>query len=350
MLETSPWSYTCVLITGGTGTFGRAMTRYLLDTYPSLTIRLLSRNEYLQHQMAQACAAPALRFFLGDVRDPDRLARACDGVDLVIHAAALKHVPVGEYDPTEFWKTNVAGTDNVIRACEACGVQQAILLSSDKAVHATNVYGNTKALGERLFIQGNHYTPHGCRFACTRYGNVMAAHGSVVEVWRAALAAGQPLRLTDGGMSRFWMDAAQAVRLVAWVAQHGLRGGVVVPHLPAFTLTDLATAMAPEAYQVHTLGVRPGEKLAEQLMTADELARATWYGPGADVPVYYTIPPQTQWWGDTDVRSMWVTPPGQTQTGAVRQGVPYTSDTWPFRLGVDDLRAKLAALEDGRPC
>jgi UDP-N-acetylglucosamine 4,6-dehydratase/5-epimerase len=339
------WTYKTVLITGGTGTFSHAMTRYLLEICPHITIRLLSRDEFKQQKMHQEFFDARLRFLIGDVRDVERLNLACQGVDLVIHAAALKHIDRGEHEPLEFIKTNVRGTENVIAACHATGVQQAIFLSTDKSVHAINTYGSTKALAERLWVQANGYQPHGTRFAAVRYGNVMGSRGSVVEVWRNALENGQQIRLTHPDMSRFWMSPQEAVRLVYWTALHGLRGGVVVPHLPSFLMTDLASAMLKPIETYAISGIRPGEKLAEQLMTDDEEHRAYFYASSTKVPVFYVIPPILQHWGGSDERALWQVAPDETVYGRcehdVARQVTYRSDVWPWKLTVDDLAQRL---------
>lgn len=339
------WPYKTILLTGGTGTFSHAMTRYLLDTYPDVTIRLLSRDELKQQRMHQDFFDARIRFLIGDVRDVERLKLACQGVDLVVHAAALKHIDRGEQEPLEFIQTNVFGTANVIAACHATEVQQAIFLSTDKAVAACNVYGSTKALAERLWIQANGYQPYGTRFSAVRYGNVMGSRGSVVEVWKNLLATGQQLRLTDERMTRFWMSPQEAVRLVHWTALHGLRGGVVVPHLPAFSMKDLYNVMAPDYVAYEVSGMRPGEKLAEQLLTDDEQQRAYFYASSAKIPVFYVIPPMVQHWGGSDERSLWQTAPDETVYGRcehdVARQVAYRSDVWPWRLKPEDLAQRL---------
>ena len=340
--------YKTVLITGGTGTFAHAMVRYLLDNVPEIAIRLLSRDEYKQQVMAREFFDARLRFLLGDVRDVERLKVACQGVSLVLHGAALKHIEKGEYDPLEFVATNVWGTANVVAACHAAGVEQAILLSTDKSVHAINVYGSTKALAERIFVQGQHYAPHGTRFAVVRYGNIMGSRGSVIEVWQQAIQQHKPLILTDARMSRFWMQSAEAVRLVLWTALQKIRGGVVVPHLPAFHMIDLAKAMLPDGLDYQVSGVRPGEKLAEDLMTIDEQQRAYWYAPSEQVPCLYLVPPAIQHWETPVVGTGWQPPPVPCLTGAVAGSpgplVAYNSAAWQWRLGVEDLRQRLEQL------
>lgn len=342
----SIFPYKTILVTGATGTFGHAFVRHMLAHYSDVRLRLFSRDEVKQHAMAQLFPAPRLSFLLGDVRDVSRLHTAVAGVDLVVHAAALKRIEKGEYDGEDFHKTNVLGTLNVMKACQRAGVQQAIFLSSDKCVSAVNVYGMTKALAERLWIQGNHYAPHGTRLAAIRYGNVANSRGSVIETWHTALAAEQPLQITDERMTRFWLSIEDAVQLVIWTATHGLRGGVVVPHLPAFAMTDLAQVMGATEQTWHVIGRRPGEKLAEQLMVAGEQERAYWYADSAHTPVCYVIPPLVQSWGSSDERALWMSSPQETVCGPVpeTQCVPYSSDTWWWRLSQEDLRQRLEAL------
>lgn len=334
-----------VVISGGTGTFGQAMTRFLLKAYPEITIRILSRGEWLQQQMARTLPDPRVRFLLGDVRDLDRLRMAFAGADLVLHAAALKQVDKGEYDGIEFIKTNIIGTQHVVTACQDAGVTQAIFLSSDKACHPVNLYGATKAVAERLWIQANHYQPCGTRLAAVRYGNVMGSRGGVLETWRQMLSEGKPLPLTDPQMTRFWMTIAEAVRLVDWVAQHGLRGGIVVPHLPAFRLDELAYALQADEQRLpfHVIGCRPGEKLAEELMTPEELARAWVCGPSTQCPVSYCIPPVVHEWGASDPQVLWREVPAETLAAPLSMGSTgtYASDTWRWRLRVPDLRQRL---------
>ena len=346
LLDTSAsFPYQTIAVTGGTGTFGWAFLTYMRQHFPEVNIRILSRHEDLQVHMRATFGDKHVSYLLGDVRDLERLRIAFRGVECVIHAAALKHVDRSEYDAEEFWRTNILGTSNVIRACIWSGVDQAIILSSDKAVHSVNVYGSTKAVAEKLFVQANQYSPHGTRFSAVRYGNVMGARGSVVKHWRDALAHGQALLVTDPAMSRFWLSPEDAVRLVVWTVGHGLRGGVVIPHLPAFTLGDLRQAMQPEPHW-ETIGRRPGEKVSELLMTADEQARAYFYAPSSRVPVLYVVPPLVQAWGESSERALWAIPPTGLAYGRCDASpqVPYDSAAWPWRLRVDDLRGRLETV------
>lgn len=340
----SLFPYQTVCITGGTGSFGWACLTYLRTHYPDTTVRILSRHEDLQVQMRAVFGDDHISYLLGDVRDADRMRLALRGVDLVLHAAALKHVDRSQYEPWEFIHTNVTGTYNVIHAAIMNNVQQVVTLSSDKSAYPINLYGASKLMAEYLTVQANHYSPHGTRLAATRYGNVMGARGSVVRLWRESLAAGKLLLLTDAQMSRFFMNIDEAVRLVLWTATHGCRGGIVVPHLPAFKMRDLATAMTDSAVEI--IGKRPGEKLAEMLLTDEEQERCYWYAPSEASPVCYVIPPLLQGWGAGDERALWAMPPTDLVYGtlAPEHRVPYRSDTWRWQLGVEELRTRVRAM------
>ena len=347
MAAAPSFPYKTICITGGTGTFGHAFLAYIRQHHPDVHVRIVSRHEDLQIRMRARFGESNVSYLLGDVRDQNRMQLALQGVECVIHAAALKHVPGGEYDPNEFAGVNVLGTQTTIHAALVAGAQQFVFLSSDKAVQPVNLYGATKMVAERLTVQANHYSPHGMRLCVTRYGNVMGARGSVLEVWRAALAAGKPLCLTDEAMTRFWMWPDEAVRLVLWVIVHGLRGAVAVPHLQAFRLTDLARVLLLNSGTWMVTGMRPGEKLAEVLMTPEEQARAWWYAPEGQTPVHYVIPALVQHWGGRDERDLWMVPPTELAygrcDGTPHASVPYVSDTWPWRLSVEALRARLAS-------
>lgn len=276
---------TTVLITGGTGSFGTAFTDYLLKHYQPKAIRIFSRDEFKQYQMQQKFSDKRLRFLLGDVRDKDRLVRAMDGADVVIHAAALKHIPAAEYNPFEPVKTNILGTQNVIEACLDTGVKQAILISSDKAAHPVNLYGATKLCAERLFIQGNVYGGgRKTRFSAVRYGNVLGSRGSVVPLFKEQEAGGV-LTITHPDMTRFWITLSQASKFVA-NSMRRMRGGeMFIPKLPSIKIVELAKAMAPKA-KIKIVGVRPGEKLHEELITEEESVRVKEYKD------YYVIEPE----------------------------------------------------------
>lgn len=264
-----------VLVTGGTGTFGQAFVRRLMDTDIE-RIAILSRGEHAQEAMRRALdpAQDRLRFFIGDVRDFRRLMIAFRGVDTVIHAAALKVVPTCEYNPIEALKTNALGAANVVEAAILSGVTRVVALSSDKGAAPLNAYGATKLAAERVFLAANAYGGNTTRFICTRYGNVAGSQGSVIPLWRGCIERGEPLPVTDREMTRFWMTIDEAVELVLGAMRDGFGGEVVVPDLPAYRLADLATAIAPD-HPTTTVGIRPGEKLHEVLYSEDE-ARGAW--------------------------------------------------------------------------
>lgn len=317
-----------VVLCGGTGTFGQAMARYLLDTVPHMKIRVLSRSELPQVRMQQRLPDPRITYMLGDVRDLDRLRLAFRNADLVLHAAALKHVPLGESNPEEVVAVNIGGTRNVIRASIECSVRRAVLLSTDKAVNPTTLYGATKLCAERLFLQANVYTPHGTDFVVTRYGNIMGSRGSVLPLFRALLTQNPQARLpvTHPAMTRFYMDIHEALHVVAW-ATLAPKGSLLVPHLQAFGLVDLCrTLLNLDTHQavreaVDIVGIRPGEKLHEILLTDNERAGTMGY----HVPSRcYVIAPHFQSWSPPDT-----TGPFWTIAETLQ---PYSSDVWPDRL------------------
>lgn len=269
-----------VLITGGTGSFGHAMTRKLLaDGVERIVI--FSRDEVKQDLMRQTFNDPRLRFFLGDVRDLDRLKVAMRGVQLVYHAAAMKRVPQCEYDPSEAVKTNILGSMNVCAAAIETGVECVVALSTDKATAPTNLYGATKLCVEKIVTNYNAYAPE-TRFMCVRYGNVAGSRGSVIPLWREGRTRHpdgywiqEPVSLTHPDMTRFWITLKEAVALAQRAASEGRGGETFIPHLSAYRLHDLATAME-RAYQV--VGLRPGEKMHESMLSEDELHLARDYG------------------------------------------------------------------------
>ena len=262
-----------ILVTGGTGSFGRKFTEIVLSRWTPHKLIVFSRDEHKQLEMQRAFHAPCLRFFIGDVRDLDRLHRAMHGVDLVVHAAAMKQVPACEYNPFEAVKTNVLGAANVIDAAIDCGVKKVMALSTDKAVNPVNLYGATKLCAEKLFIQGNLYsTAHGTRFSCARYGNVVGSRGSVIPLFIQQRSEGV-LTVTDERMTRFWITLEQGVELVLKGLSMMQGGEVFVPRIPSMRVMDLVTAIAPGC-QVRFTGIRPGEKIHEVLVSEDE-ARQT---------------------------------------------------------------------------
>ncbi len=264
-----------ILVTGGTGSFGQAFVTRRLERDPRCTIRIYSRDELKQYDMARAFGNdPRLRFFIGDVRDAPRLARAMDGVDVVVHAAALKHVPICEFNPAEAVKTNVEGAQNVVDAAIDAGVSKVVALSTDKAVNPVNLYGATKLCAEKIFVHGNVYCgDRSSKISCVRYGNVMGSRGSVIPLFRKQARTGV-LTVTDRRMSRFWLSLEQAVDFVELALSEMEGGEIFVPKIPSMRVVDLARAISAKA-RIEEVGVRPGEKLHEILMTGEESARAT---------------------------------------------------------------------------
>jgi UDP-N-acetylglucosamine 4,6-dehydratase len=282
-----------ILVTGGTGSFGRRFAEHVLAHHKPRKLIVFSRDELKQSEMAQQFAdQPAMRFFLGDVRDRDRLERAFHGVDIVIHAAALKQVPAAEYNPFECVRTNVLGAQNVIDAAIERGVKRVIALSSDKAANPVNLYGASKLVSDKLFVAGNTYASLGdTQLAVVRYGNVMGSRGSVVPLFRKLRASGR-VPVTDRRMTRFWITLDQAVAFVLR-ALGGMRGGeIFVPKLPSMRIVDLAEALAPDC-AIDEVGIRPGEKLHELMITAEDARKAAEYDD------HYVIHPAFSWWSES---------------------------------------------------
>lgn len=306
------------------------MTAYLL-AHTDATVRIYSRDELKQAQMRERFGEERIRYFLGDVRDALRLRMALRGVTHVFHAAALKHVDAGEYNPDEFVKTNINGTQNLIYESIGENVQRVILLSTDKCVSPVNLYGSTKAVAEKLMIRANGWSPHGTEFAVVRYGNVTGSRGSVVPYWRTQLVESKPLRLTDAKMTRFWITLDEAVQ-AAWFTMHTApRGVIVVPNLPAYGLTDLACAMSWADYPLEIVGIRPGEKVHETLMTPEEMQRSALIGASL------CIMPIAPSWGDMPLDAS-IRFPWRTETAPIA----YESGSWAWRLDANALRQLLA--------
>jgi len=279
-----------ILLTGGTGSFGHHFTRTALSEWNPATIRVFSRDELKQSEMQRSFNDDRLRFLIGDVRDRERLRRAVDGVDIVIHAAAMKQVPACEYNPFEAVRTNILGTQNVAAVCIDAGISRAVALSTDKAVSPASLYGATKLCAEKLFVQANVYAgASDTRLSCVRYGNVVGSRGSVIPLFRAQATTGE-LTVTDERMTRFWITLDQAVQLVADCVGTMLGGEVFVPKIPSTRVLDLAEAIAP-GMPVRFTGIRPGEKLHEVLITSDE-ARHT-----LDAGWCYIVAPEHPFWG-----------------------------------------------------
>jgi UDP-N-acetylglucosamine 4,6-dehydratase len=263
-----------ILITGGTGSLGKALVEYLLMETSVRRVAILSRDELKQHNLRNHFKNdPRLRWFLGDIRDLERLKRAFHGVDYVIHAAALKQVDTGEYNPMEFIKTNVLGSQNVIDASIDAGVKRVVALSTDKASSPINLYGATKLTADKLFVAANNYSfTYGTTFSVVRYGNVMGSRGSVIPFFREIAAQGKPLPITDLRMTRFWISIESAVKFVVDSLEMMTGGELYVPRIPSMKITDLARAVAPSA-RLEEIGMRPGEKLHEEMISADDSRR-----------------------------------------------------------------------------
>ena len=260
-----------ILITGGTGSFGKKYTEILLKHYTPNKIIIYSRDELKQYEMAQQFNHPAMRFFIGDVRDVERLKNAMYGVHFVIHAAALKHVPIAEYNPMECIKTNIHGAQNVIDACLECGVQKVIALSTDKAANPINLYGATKLASDKLFVAANNI--RGARrtqFSVVRYGNVVGSRGSVVSLFKKLIAEGvKELPITELEMTRFWITLEQGVQFVLKNFERMQGGEIFIPKIPSMKMVDLARSMAPHL-GINVIGIRPGEKMHEVMVPKDD--------------------------------------------------------------------------------
>ncbi len=266
-LKDNYWRDKVVVVTGGTGTFGRRFCNHLLTHHKPTAVRVFSRDEGKHYDMMQRYKDDRLRHFIGDVRDIERLRRALDGADIVIHAAAQKQVPLCEYNPFEATKTNIQGTQNVITAAIDTGVKRVIGISTDKAVNPVNLYGATKLCSEKLLIHGNAYSGEdGCKFSVVRYGNVIGSRGSVVPLFLKQKSTGK-LTITDERTTRFWITLEQAVALVVSAVERMYGGEIFIPKIPSMSVSALAKAIAPEC-QLEVIGIRPGEKLDETLITA----------------------------------------------------------------------------------
>lgn len=317
-----------ILITGGTGSFGKAFLKQILDTRNPARVAIYSRDELKQYELKQAYGDDSrVRFFIGDIRDRDRLRMALHGVDFVVHAAALKQVDTAEYNPMEYVKTNILGSENVLLASIDAGVQKVVALSTDKASSPVNLYGATKLTADKLFISGNHYSfSYGTTFCVVRYGNVMGSRGSVIPFFRDLAVRGEPLPITDARMTRFWITLPQAVEFVMSSFATMKGGELFVPRIPSMKVVDLARAIAPDADLVE-IGIRPGEKLHEEMISAEDARRTVRQDDR------YVVMPTLAEWGFS-------APEGDP----VPDGFSYTSDTNDLWLTVDDIRTLLADL------
>jgi len=318
-----------ILITGGTGSFGKAFVKTVLERFPEVRrLVIFSRDELKQFEMAQVFPEgkyPAIRYFIGDVRDEQRLRRALEGIDIVVHAAALKQVPAAEYNPFECIKTNILGAQNLIEACLDSKVTRVVALSTDKAAAPINLYGATKLASDKLFVAANNVRGNrDLRFSVVRYGNVMGSRGSVIPFFIARRASGA-LPITDPNMTRFNISLQEGVDMVLWSIENAWGGEVLVPKIPSYRITDVATAVAPECRQ-EIVGIRPGEKVHEEMITASDSFNTV------DMGKYYAILPVGGQYSIEDYCH-------QTGARAVEPGFAYDSGTNPDFLSVEQLRA-----------
>jgi len=318
-----------ILITGGTGSFGKQYTKTLLQRYKPRRVVIYSRDELKQYEMAQQFTSPEMRYFIGDVRDRPRLVQAMNDIDVVIHAAALKHVPAAEYNPMECIKTNIHGAENVISAALENGVDKVIALSTDKAANPINLYGATKLASDKLFVAANNITGgERTRFAVVRYGNVVGSRGSVVPFFSKLLAEGAvELPITDERMTRFWITLQEGVDFVLKNFERMWGGEIFVPKIPSVRIVDLAEAMSP-GINKKIIGIRPGEKLHEIMCPADD-SRLT-----LEFDDHYVIKPSIKFFGqDLNYASNRI---GETGV-SVGQGFEYNSGTNSQFLSIDEI-------------
>lgn len=320
-----------ILVTGGTGSFGKKFVKTILEKYPKVKqLIIYSRDELKQFEMAQAFSKEkydCVRYFIGDVRDKERLMRAFEGVDIVIHAAALKQVPAAEYNPMECIKTNILGAENIINAAIDCGVKKVVALSTDKAAAPINLYGATKLCSDKLFVAANNMKGfHDINFSVVRYGNVIGSRGSVVPFFLEKRKS-KVLPITHNDMTRFNITLEEGVDMVLYALEHAWGGEIFVPKIPSFKITDLATAVGPDCEQ-KLVGIRPGEKIHEEMITeTDSLVTL-------EFSKYYVITPSTPQW---DVEEMIQKLKGKR----VEMGFKYNSGTNTEWLNVEQLRQSI---------
>jgi UDP-N-acetylglucosamine 4,6-dehydratase len=323
------YSDSSILITGGTGSFGRAFVQTILTRHPRIKrLVVFSRDELKQYEMAQLWPEPehpGLRFFLGDVRDQDRLTRAMEGIDIVVHAAALKQVVAAEYNPFEFIQTNIIGANNVINACLQAGVKRVVALSTDKAAAPINLYGATKLASDKLFIAANNIKgARDIRFSVVRYGNVMASRGSVIPFFIKKRTSGV-LPITDPAMTRFSISLREGIEMVLWALENAEGGEVFVPKIPSYRILDVAMAIGPECRHEVT-GVRPGEKIHEEMITSSDSLNTV------DLGSYYAILPPGPGHSLEEYCA-------RTRATRVPPGFSYNSGTNPEFLTVEEIRS-----------
>jgi UDP-N-acetylglucosamine 4,6-dehydratase len=318
-----------ILLTGGTGSFGTAFLTRVIAAWPDAVVRVYSRDELKQSELRARFGDRQVRYLIGDVRDRSRMTRAVEGADIVVHAAAMKQVEACEYNPFEAVRTNVLGAQHVVDAAIDAHVPKVVALSTDKAVNPVNLYGATKLCQEKIFVQGNAYASRrDTRLVCVRYGNVVGSRGSVVPVFRQQIERDGRITITDERMTRFWIMLPQAVELVLYALEHMHGGEVFIPKIPSMRVTDLADAIAPGVPR-EIIGIRPGEKLHELLITADE-SRHT-----IDAGDVYVVLPEHPWWDAKRVRAIGKEMP---------DGFVYGSDTNDVWLSVPELQAMLGTL------
>ena len=327
------WTKQAILVTGGTGSFGKKFIEIMLRDYHPARLIVFSRDELKQHEMrVGGFNHPSLRYFIGDVRDLRRLRRAMHGVDVVVHAAALKQVPACEYNPMEAINTNILGSSNVVEAALDMSVKKVLALSTDKAVNPVNLYGTTKLAAEKLFVQSNAYAAGtATRFSCVRYGNVVGSRGSVIPIFIQQRENGK-LTITDDRMTRFWLTLEHGARFVIRCMEQMLGGEVFVPKIPSMKILDLANVIAPEA-DVEIIGIRPGEKLHEVLIHEDE-ARST-----VELDDMFVVQPSTELWFGHD----W-----QVKGHQLPDGFRYASNSNPDWLTIDQIQEMVAPFENNR--
>lgn len=318
-----------ILVTGGTGSFGKAFIRHVLDNFDPKRIVVFSRDELKQYEMRLAFGDdPRLRYFIGDIRDQHRLVRAMRNVDFVVHAAALKQVDTAEYNPFEFVQTNIIGSQNVVEAAIDSGVKKVVALSTDKASSPLNLYGATKLAADKLFQSANHYAAgYETRFSVVRYGNVMGSRGSVIPFFKELAARGESLPITDKRMTRFWITLDTAVQFVVDSFDLMVGGELYVPRIPSMRIMDLVDAVAPGS-ATHEVGIRPGEKLHEEMISEDDSRRTLL------LKDRYVVLPTIANWGD------FVAPAGES----LPDGFAYRSNTNDLWLETDEIRAILKDL------
>lgn len=322
-----------ILITGGTGSFGKKFTERVLKDYNPKKIIIYSRDEYKQYLMQRQFAEydDKMRYFIGDVRDKQRLDRAFDGVDIVVHAAALKQVPAAEYNPLEAIKTNIDGARNILDVAIDKGVEKVVALSTDKATNPVNLYGATKMVSDKLFIAANAYVgAKNTSFSVVRYGNVSGSRGSVIPFFKTLIDEGETkIPITDMRMTRFWITLDEAVDLVTKAINDAKGGELFIHKCPSFRVTDLAKAMLPDC-EFEDVGIRPGEKLHEVMVTRED-SRSTY-----EYDDYYIIYPSLNWWDEVDIKE------GGKK---VEDRFYYSSDNNPEWLTVEEIREALKDID-----